>query len=170
MKISDLTCYNTLGYTKEPCTCGGTRYVSTEILLSYPLQYRARCKSCGAISYVSHDEIVYEPNNSLAFTSTNKIKADANCRHYFTIKLVNGKYVTYCERCGKISEISTGEFTTINKFNPVNIDDISISTTHTSSIPYKSGTTTYSTTGKSVLSDLLEDCITLGPNIFSEKD
>lgn len=99
--------------SKTRCKCGGRRFVVDGIVfLTYPAQYPVECEFCGERSTTREDELISlvdmmtEPTNqwnSLATSSTDE------CKHTFEIKLVNGRYVTYCTKCGKIGDnISVG--------------------------------------------------------------
>lgn len=93
---------------QKRCKCGGRRYLAacSEVLLTYPAQYTVECENCGETSRVFETELITEvaytdPNGkweSLITRSTNE------CQHTFEIKLVNGRYVTYCTKCGKIGD------------------------------------------------------------------
>lgn len=94
--------------SKTRCKCGGRRFVvDGMVFLTYPAQYPVECEFCGERSTAREDEIISlvdmmtEPTDqwsSLATSSTNE------CKHTFEIKLVNGRYVTYCTKCGKIGD------------------------------------------------------------------
>lgn len=99
--------------SKTRCKCGGRRFVvDGMVLLTYPAQYPVECEFCGERSTTREDELISlvdmmtEPTNqwnSLATSSTDE------CKHTFEIKLVNGRYVTYCTKCGKIGDnVSVG--------------------------------------------------------------
>ena len=94
---------------RQRCKCGGRRYLAacSEVLLTYPAQYTVECENCGETSRVFETDLITEvaylenPDNkweSLTTGSTN------GCQHTFEIKLVNGRYVTYCTKCGKIGD------------------------------------------------------------------
>lgn len=99
---------------RQRCKCGGRRYLPAcgDVLLTYPAQYTVECENCGETSRVFETELITEvayldnPNNTWESLIT---KPTNECQHTFDIKLVNGRYITYCTKCGKIGDnISAG--------------------------------------------------------------
>ena len=94
---------------QKRCKCGGRRYLvpCSDVLLTYPAQYKVECENCGETSRVFETELITEvaytdnPNNKWNYLTT---KSTNECQHTFEIKLVNGRYVTYCTKCGKIGD------------------------------------------------------------------
>ncbi len=99
--------------SKTRCKCGGRRFVTDGIVfLTYPAQYPVECEFCGDRSTAREDELItlvdVMPDLSNQWNSLTTKQSD-ECKHTFEIKLVNGRYVTYCTKCGKIGDnISVG--------------------------------------------------------------
>lgn len=95
----------TEGYSIHKCPkCGKPMKVDlSKVLASLPPKYEAICTECKHVEYIRGDEIVYSIDKTpqtLPYRP-NYLQADL-CNHIFDIKLVNGNYVTYCTKCGKI--------------------------------------------------------------------
>lgn len=99
--------------SKNRCKCGGRRFVVDGIVfLTYPAQYPVECEHCGERSTAREDELIslvdVMPDPTTQWNSLTTKQSD-ECKHTFELKLVNGRYVTYCTKCGKIGDnVSVG--------------------------------------------------------------
>ena len=99
--------------SKTRCKCGGRRFVTDGIVfLTYPAQYPVECEFCGDKSTAREDDLItlvdVMPDPTSQWNSLATQQSD-ECKHTFELKLVNGRYVTYCTKCGKIGDnVSVG--------------------------------------------------------------
>lgn len=114
--------------SKTRCKCGGRRFVTGDVVfLTYPAQYLVECELCGNRSTVREDDLI-----SLVDITTGPISqwdslttpSTGECKHTFEIKLINGRYVTYCTKCGKIGDnvsvgIDLSDKTVINNIDAI---------------------------------------------------
>lgn len=114
--------------SKTRCKCGGRRFVCDGmVFLTYPAQYPVECEFCGAKNTVREDELITlvdtMPGPVSQWDSLTTPSAE-ECKHTFEIKLLNGRYVTYCTKCGKIGDnasvgIDLSDKTTINNIDAI---------------------------------------------------
>lgn len=103
--------------SRNKCKCGGKLYVTEGMVLtSSPAQYPVKCDCCGHKQNVFETELIYEieynkdfdsipsPSISPITTIGTLTTQTSNCNHSFDVKLINGNYVSYCTRCGRIGD------------------------------------------------------------------
>lgn len=99
--------------SKTRCKCGGRRFITDGmVFLTYPAQYPVECEFCGDRSTAREDDLITlvdamsDPANQWNSLTT---KQSDECKHTFELKLINGRYITYCTKCGKIGDnVSVG--------------------------------------------------------------
>jgi len=111
--------------SKNRCKCGGKLYVTDGVvLLTYPARYNVKCDRCGSIQTIPETDLIYETEytkdfepktstkpisingDSIGIATLNISESNNKCNHSFDVKLINGQYVTYCTKCGKIGDSS----------------------------------------------------------------
>lgn len=78
--------------TTQTCPrCGRKMIIDTSrVLTTNPPKYLGKCEECDYREYF---------NNPYANIVDRNV-----CNHDFDLKLINGEYITYCKKCGKIGE------------------------------------------------------------------
>ena len=87
--------------------CGGTLYANTSVVLTtYPSKYSCRCEKCGSIEYHNCSDVTldYSLLQDGTIQYSGSTVTATMCNHNFDIKLINGAYVSYCTKCGKIGD------------------------------------------------------------------
>lgn len=111
--------------SRNRCKCGGKLYVTGGmVLLTYPAKYTVKCDCCGCTQTVSETDLIYETEytrdldpktttkpisingDSIGIATLNISESNNKCNHSFDVKLINGNYITYCTKCGKIGDSS----------------------------------------------------------------